>query len=390
MQVFLGAVVVLATALILAARLLHASGRRIIRPVRISARARRTLAAVVFASAAVLAVPSVVPQLRSGFLAFCGVCPVTAAVSNTAPHPGVTTTFLLACWYYAATVLPVFVLASLVSGLLMTRWRRMRPRGPVAAFLVAAALPVCSCGVIPVARSMLDSGSRGVRSALVFLATAPLLSPVIVLLALEVLGPGYLLIRIVAAAVVAAVAAVVVAPHVRPPASGVPPAPLPDTPAGGRSGTTGIRKSTPGCPVPDQPAGGPRVLDAAGATALSLAPYVLYGVVVGAAVAALVPADVVRGIARTGVLSLAASTVVGLPMNLCAGEEVLLIAPLVDMGLPMGHALAFSLAGTGICAGSVPLLVAVVGRRATLLLVAVYLTVPFLLGLLLNLWTPGA
>ena len=113
--------------------------------------------------------------------------------------------------------------------------------------------------------------------------------------------------------------------------------------------------------------------------------YVLYGVVIGALFTALVPPGYVAAVIRSGVASLAAAVVIGVPINMCAGEEILISAPLVGMGLTMGHAVAFALASTGICLASVPLLIAALGRRATIALVAVYLVVPFAVGLIVNL-----
>ena len=79
-----------------------------------------------------------------------------------------------------------------------------------------------------------------------------------------------------------------------------------------------------------------------------------------------------------------AAVAVGVPVNLCAGEEVLLTAPLAGMGFTMGHAIAFALAGTGICVSSLPLLRAILGKRAMLAMVALYLVVPFALGVALT------
>jgi len=112
--------------------------------------------------------------------------------------------------------------------------------------------------------------------------------------------------------------------------------------------------------------------------------YVLFGVVLGSLFTAALPADYVGAILQSGVASMAVVVVVGVPINMCAGEEILLSAPLSGMGLTMGHAIAFALASTGICMSSVPLLLNVLGRRATLVMVAIYLVVPFLLGLLIN------
>jgi uncharacterized membrane protein YraQ (UPF0718 family) len=112
--------------------------------------------------------------------------------------------------------------------------------------------------------------------------------------------------------------------------------------------------------------------------------YVLFGIVLGSLFTAALPADYVGAILQSGVASMAAVVVVGVPINMCAGEEILLSAPLSGMGLTMGHALAFALASTGICMSSVPLLLNVLGRRATLVMVAIYLVVPFLIGLIVN------
>jgi len=375
MQALLGAIVFAVAILVFVDRLPARAGRPLLRRVPVSSRTRDLLAVTVFALSVVISVLGVVPQLRAGLFAYCAACPVTGLGGTTIASPAEFATVVLeACWYYAATVIPVFIAASLLSGLLMTRWNRLTPRNASTAFLVAAALPICSCGVIPVAKAMLTTRRAGVRTALVFLATAPLLSPVIVLIGLDVLGPAYVLIRITGAALVAAAIALMVGPHVAVSHSAL-------TPAGTPPPTTSTRETCDN-PVGQRPTDSP--LAVARATARRLVPFVLYGLCLGSLVAAAVTPDLVQAIARSGLLSLAATTLVGIPINMCAGEEVLLIAPLVGGGLPLGHALAFSLASTGICASSIPLLSSVLGRRATLVMVAVYLVAPFVLGLLLN------
>ncbi len=368
MQALLGAIVFTLTVVVFVDHLPGRSGRPLLRPVPVSPRTRVLVATAIFAMSVVISVLGMVPQLRAGLFAYCAACPVAgfdgAAISSAADFARVV---LEACWYYAATVIPVFLAASLLSGLLATRWKRLTPRNAPSAFLVAAVLPVCSCGVIPVAKGMLSSrGAGGVRTALVFLATAPLLSPVIILIGLDVLGPVYVLARIAGAAIVAVAVALTVSPHVT--------LPVPE----GRSHDGAC-----------DPAADPRRVDSAVAVATGtvkrLYPYVLYGLCIGSLVAAAVTPEYMQAITRSGVLSLAATTLVGIPINMCAGEEVLLVAPLVARGLPLGHALAFSLASTGICASSIPLLFSILGRRGTVIMIATYLVAPFVLGLLLNL-----
>ena len=331
-------------------------------------------AVMILASALSVAaiLPALVPALRQGLFAFCAVCPVSPSATAAAASFGeFVHTTLIAAWYYAATVLPVFVLACLLSGLLAVRFRRFPVRGVWSAFGVAAALPVCSCGTVPLGKTMIESGGSGPRDGVVFLATAPLLSPIILVLAFTVLGPAYAVVRIVASAVVAITAGYVVAPLLEVGCD-----------------RTGAGNVAPACGVAVQGSG--PVLAGWGLLT-GLIRYALFGIVLGALFTAALPPEYVASIIRPGPLATAAAVVVGVPINMCAGEEILLSAPLVGMGFTMGHALAFALAGTGICMGSIPLLLAALGRKATLALVGVYLAVPFALGLLADLlpWAAG-
>jgi len=329
-------------------------------PATDAARRAGMLVASIAAAAAIL--PGLIPALRVGFFAFCAVCPIgsiaTGAADSASDFAG---TFFLACWYYAATVVPIFVLACLLSGVLSANAHRFRIRGVLASFGLAAVLPVCSCGVVPLARAMISSGGTGRRDGLVFLATAPLLSPVIVFLGLQVLGVGYVVLRVAASLVIAVAVAYFVRPFLE---------------------TEGNAEAGPGA-IPSVAPGG-SVLVAGWRVFTSLIRFVFYGIILGSIFVAAVPPDYVGTIIRSGLVSMAAAVVVGVPINMCAGEEILLIGPLVGMGFSMGHALAFSLASTGICVSAIPLLSAALGRRATVVLVAVYLVVPLAIGIIVN------
>jgi uncharacterized membrane protein YraQ (UPF0718 family) len=364
MESVLGAAV-LAVAMLFAADALGARrGRRLFRTPPLTLAARRGLMVLSAIAASVMILPSLVPGLRRGFFAFCAVCPLSPATFTGLSAPeGFSRPFLLGLWYYAATVLPVFVLACLLSGLVLARTRRLPVRGPVTAFALAAALPVCSCGAIPLGRAIIDRGGRP-SDGIIFIAAAPLLSPIILFLAITILGMEYTIARILGAAAIAAAAGAIAAQVVDP----------------SRAGRPAVASS----PFPSVAPGG-SVLLAGWRYLTVLIRYVLYGVVLGALFTALVPADYVAALIRTGPLSLAAAVVVGVPVNMCAGEEIILSAPLVGMGLTMGHAVAFGLASTGICLASIPLLTAALGRRATVALVAIYLVVPFLIGIVVNL-----
>lgn len=347
------------------------------------------LRAVVTSSiaAAVLVVPAAIPSARRGLFAFCGVCPIAgigqaAAVS----FPDAVRDFLLASWYYAATVVPVFVLACLLSGLMIARERRFRVRGVLPSFGLAAVLPVCSCGIVPLADVMLRRKGRGARDGLILLAVAPLLSPTVILLGLSLLGPRYVVLRILGSVLVAAATVWVVRPLLAGPIrrGGK------ESSCGGLSVCAGGATGSHECGDGDRGEGGEAsVLLASWSVLVRLLRYVFYGVVLGAAFIAVLPAEYVARIVRGGIAALAGTAVIGVPVNMCGGADVLLLAPLVGMGLPMGHALTFSLASTGICIASLPLLVAVVGKRATAGLVMIYLAVPVVFGWLVNLLPPA-
>ncbi|MCK4511110.1 permease [bacterium] len=375
MEALLGAVIVALVAILAAGTILKRAGRPLTKGVTATPRTRTALMAVFSVVAALVVFPSLVPAARRGIFSFCGVCPIgTVAAGGPESLVGFLEIFFLAAWYYAATVLPVFVLGCLFSGVLMAKSRHVRIRGVLPAFGLAALLPVCSCGVIPIAKTMIERGGTGARDGLVFLATAPLLSPIIISLAFTLLGGSYLVLRIVSSLVIALAVALIVRPFLSPPVE------APHASSTPRA----TDATTPGTACAAAPATGGSILLAAWRMLTGLITYVLFGVVLGSLFTAALPADYVGAILQSGVASMAVVAVVGVPINMCAGEEILLSAPLSGMGLTMGHALAFALASTGICMSSVPLLLNILGRRATLVMVAIYLVIPFLIGLLVN------
>jgi uncharacterized membrane protein YraQ (UPF0718 family) len=362
-QELLGALVIVGTAIaFLGPRLLHGSQGNLRTP-PLTPAARKGLMAALTIVAAAVALPAFFAPARKGIFAFCAACPVVGgaetSASSPAQLPGV---LLLAEWHYAATILPVFVIACAASGLLTARGDRLRVHGFLGSFALASALPVCSCGVVPLARSLMARGGQAIRDGVVLLIAAPLLSPVIIFLGLAVLGPTYVALRVLASLAIAAVAVPVVLPLLPPELSA-------------------MRETA-------RPAISPPALEAGWNTLRSLARYVLLGVFLGALVAVAVPRGAVASALSAGPLATAALVVAGVPISMCAGEEILVVAPFTGAGLTMGNAIAFALAGAGICIGSIPLLLAVLGRKGTLAVIALYLILPFVTGVLIDL-VPG-
>jgi len=365
-QYVLGAVVVTIIVVVLIDGHLRRRGRQFLRAPSATPAARRAFMIALGVVALLMTAATLIPTERLGYFAFCGVCPVKSVATEGVSSIGeFLEVFFLAAWFYAATVLPIFVVACLLSGVIAARSDRFRFRGVVPSFVVAAILPVCSCGVVPIVRGLLtrrDPGAR--RDAVVFLTVAPLLSPVVVFVGLEILGAPYVLIRVLASAVVAAVAVAVVVPFLAVQRPGVE-----------------LESGSEGAPV--GPSARSALLEAL-RILTSLGRFVLYGVGLGALFIAILPPSYMGAILQRSVASIAATVVVGVPINMCGGEEILIAGPLTGMGFTMGHAIAFSLASTGVCLSALPLWFAVLGRKATLALVTVYIVVPFILGLAIN------
>jgi len=115
-----------------------------------------------------------------------------------------------------------------------------------------------------------------------------------------------------------------------------------------------------------------------------LVPYMIIGTAMGALVTVYLPPYVVGKYLSSGFWGLVLAAGIGVPLFLCSGEDILILKPLMDMGLPMGHAIALTLAGNGICISSIALLFPLFGKRATWIITAAFFFGSLGFGLLIN------
>jgi uncharacterized membrane protein YraQ (UPF0718 family) len=268
--------------------------------------------------------------------------------------------------YLFETLVIVFVsvFLAVLLGRCFARFAKFIPRHPVAAFLLGALVPVCSCAAVPLLSSL--EGRLRFSTTMCFVLAAPLLSPHILVLSFSVLGPTYATLRILSAFTLVMVSVGVLAL------------------CRGRGPAAGAVHVCGGCSRGCSATAPDAYLETLAIFRRAL-PYLLIAGVVGVGLECLGPRRVLlQGGAGSGVLGVLAWIVLGMPLYFCNGAEILFLRPLLTHGFPLGTAIAFSLTSTAICTTSVAMLLRFLGARLTGVLVGSVVLVSLLLALVLN------
>lgn len=286
---------------------------------------------------------------------------------------------LRATWLVAAQMSPWLLMGFLMAGVLSTviapAWleRHLGGRGFVPVLKASAfgvPLPLCSCGVIPVAASLRSHGaSRAATTA--FLLSTPQTGVDSILVTWTMLGPVFAVFRPVVALVTGLLGGALVGALAPDP----PKAPPPVFPLASA--------------VPPPPGGAADRLRAALAYGLVTLPAdlgraLLLGLVLAGVIGALVPADFVARYVAPGPLSVLLMMLVGIPIYVCATASVPLAAGFIFIGVSPGAALAFLIAGPATNAATLTTIGRVLGRRALGLFLLTVAASAFGAGLLLD------
>ena len=208
-------------------------------------------------------------------------------------------------------------------------------------------LPICSCGVVPVYRSLVVQGAPP-SAAMAFLVATPELGIDAVLLSIPLLGPSMTIARVVAAAAVAlAVGAIVgkwaasrglgeVQGHVHDPLADV----------GGGSFGERVRQA---------------IRTGFGEVVDETAPWILAGLVVAAAMQPVLDAGWLQQLGDAPEVVVFA--LVGMPLYVCASGATPLVAVLVAGGISPGAGIALLLSGPATNVTTFGVLSALHGRR---------------------------
>ena len=279
--------------------------------------------------------------------------------------------FLSLALQSAPALLLGYFLAGLVAVFLPVSSVRWLGRGSSASqalrgVAIGLPLPVCSCGVVPLYRALVERGVPA-TAALAFLVATPELGTDAVLLSLPLLGGSFTLMRIVAAAVLALAVAVIVGRTIsaRQPAAG--------TVAGSQSGA-------PTGGLLDKLSGGIRT--GLGTLVDHTGPWVLVGLVVAALVGPLVRDSWLVGV--DPYLQVLLFAVLGIPVYVCASGATPMVAVLLAGGVSPGAALAFLLTGPATNVVTFGVITDLHGRRAAVFFCVMMATLAVTIGLSVN------
>ncbi|MBL9099882.1 MAG: permease [Myxococcales bacterium] len=274
----------------------------------------------------------------------------------------------------APALLLAFVLAGLVATFLPEaplRWlRRGTPLAQAARGVAfGLPLPLCSCGVVPVYRGLLQRGVPA-AAAMAFLVATPELGIDAVLLSLPLLGGPMTAARVLGAVAVALVVGRVVGGL----ADRLRPAPdLSEKPADPRPLATRLRDGV-------LRVGLVEMVDAT-------APWIVFGLLLAATIQPWL--DPATFTAIPPALQVVLFAVLGVPTYVCASGATPLVAVLLAKGLSPGAALAFLLTGPATNATTYGLLHGLHGRRVALAFTGLMIALAVGLGVALDLLLPG-
>ncbi|NQU76323.1 MAG: SO_0444 family Cu/Zn efflux transporter, partial [Planctomycetes bacterium] len=262
--------------------------------------------------------------------------------------------------FLAAGVLSVLVSPRLVE-------RHLGGRGFWAVIKAAAfgvPLPLCSCGVIPVAALIRRHGAgKGPTTA--FLISTPQTGVDSIMATFSLLGPVFAIYRPIAALISGVIGGLVVSAAEK----------------------NGISKNSNDACCADQ-SGGCWVRQAMSYGFVTLPRDIGRTLLIGLAVAALISTAVPQGyfsnFVRPGPVQILVLMLVGVPIYICATASIPVAAGLIFAGVSPGAAFALLVTGPATNAATVATVWKVLGKRTCLIYLAVIMATGFVGGLILD------
>lgn len=263
----------------------------------------------------------------------------------------------------------IVVILGVFAGVLLEQFfykvKRFYPKNQLLAFCYGAILPVCSCGVVPLIDSM--KARTSLKTIITFVIAAPLLNPYIVLVSFTVLGVQYALLRIVTSFLLAILAGWLVEKISN----------------RFQSFSWGqYQACVTDCEVVVDKDPFVKTIK----LTKKLLPYILIAGAISFVFAIINPRQYLEQMSFSQEpWATLIMTVVGIPIYVCNGTDVVFLKPLLQYtDLSMGAALAFSLSSSAVCVSSIAMLVKFIGRNLTIALVGVIGVLIFIFSMAIN------
>lgn len=281
--------------------------------------------------------------------------------------------FWQTCLQMAPWLLFGFLMAGLVSvlfspGTVMRLFGRERGwRAILTAVVIGVPLPLCSCGVLPVAAGLRKQGAgRGAVAA--FLVATPQVGVDSIIATGGMMGWFFAITRPVSAILTGLVGGTLVDRFTRDASSAFTPDAAAPT----------AKKSLPGSLA--------AIIRYAFLTlARSIARPLLLGLTLSALITLFVPEDFfLSGLASTDWVAMPVMLVIGLPMYICSTASIPVALALIGKGLSPGAALVFLIVGPALNAASLTTLFKILGRTGALIHLTVVAGGALLSGIALN------
>ena len=242
----------------------------------------------------------------------------------------------------------------------------------IKAALIGVPLPLCSCGVIPVAASIRKNGASK-EATTAFLISTPQTGIDSILVTFSLLGPIFAIFRPFAAFVEGVIGGWLVgifAPNEE--TNFVNPGKCTDsccsTETGGTRGGIIIRAFRYAFVTLPK----------------DIAKSLVVGLLIAALISAFVPDDFFFGIFGHGIVAMLIMMAVGIPLYVCATASVPIAASLIAKGVSPGAALVFLMTGPGTNAATLAVIWQTMGRRTCIVYLATIALVSLGFGFLLD------
>lgn len=241
----------------------------------------------------------------------------------------------------------------------------------IKAALFGVPLPVCSCGVIPLAESLRRDGASK-SATMSFLVSTPSSGVDSILATYALMGPVYAVFRPIASFISGILVGIVT--HFQDREKNGAPGTTPDGAGSGENGNGMKRKKS----FKEVFVYGFRVIPS------EISKWLILGVVVGGAISALVPADFGTRYLQGPLLSYIVILLISIPIYVCATGSIPIAASLIAKGVLPGAALAFLIAGPATNTVTISFLYKKMGARITVIYITSIVVVSVASGLLFD------